>query len=228
MDRLDLASLNGMRFHLYGILRHVFSEYPSAESLDAVFSDLTRESLATFSKGADGELVQVIEDFNALEPQLSPNDLQSLTTAFTKLFIGPGTPAAPLWESVYLSPKGLLFQQSTLDVRNAYAEEGFRFVGYPAEPDDCLGAELDFVKHLAQRTSDALENEDYARCGQLIDSQISFLEHHLLLWVKEFSNNVQNAEVSQYYEVLSALLVSYLFFDACLLAEIKDTLSEIS
>ena len=224
MDGMELASLSGMRFHVYGVMRHVFSEYPDDNSLDVVFGGLTRESLSFFAAGGNRELVEAVEGYSALSETLDRGMLPSLRNSFTELFVGPGALPAPLWESVYTSPKKLLFQKSTLDVRKSYADEGYRFAGYPVEPDDCLGAELDFLKNLAARMSSALEVSDFKEAFRLADSQIAFLEGHLLAWVDEFSKNVHEAGLSDYYEAMAKLLVAYLRFDVQLLAEIKDAL----
>lgn len=64
------------------------------------------------------------------------------------LFTGIGKPLAQPFESPYLSKEGLLFDEQTVAVREAYAAHGLR-VPNPRVPDDHIGYEFAFVSHLA-------------------------------------------------------------------------------
>lgn len=64
------------------------------------------------------------------------------------LFTGIGKPLAQPFESPYLSKEGLLFDEQTVAVRQAYASHGLQ-VPNPRVPDDHIGYEFAFVSHLA-------------------------------------------------------------------------------
>lgn len=70
------------------------------------------------------------------------------------MFIGIGTRVAP-WESVYVSPDRLVFQASTLAVRDAYGAAGFVAKNKGAEPDDHIATECDFMAKLAAQAAEA-------------------------------------------------------------------------
>lgn len=68
------------------------------------------------------------------------------------LFTGIGKPLAQPFESPYLSKEGLLFEEQTVAVRQAYAAHGLQ-VPNPRVPDDHIGYEFSFVCHLAGQAS---------------------------------------------------------------------------
>lgn len=69
------------------------------------------------------------------------------------LFTGIGKPLAQPYESPYLSKEGLLFEEQTVAVREAYAAHGLR-VPNPRVPDDHIGYEFAFVAHLAGQVAE--------------------------------------------------------------------------
>lgn len=69
------------------------------------------------------------------------------------LFTGIGKPLAQPFESPYLSKEGLLFEEQTVAVREAYAAHGLR-VPNPRVPDDHIGYEFAFVAHLAGQAAE--------------------------------------------------------------------------
>ncbi|MBK8797751.1 MAG: molecular chaperone TorD family protein [Anaerolineales bacterium] len=81
--------------------------------------------------------------------------LPALREEYTVLFIGLERVAAPPWESVYLSRDHLLFDEQTLQVRDAYAAFGLQIPHIDREPDDHIGFELLFLAHLMQQAAHA-------------------------------------------------------------------------
>lgn len=69
------------------------------------------------------------------------------------LFTGIGKPLAQPYESLYLSKEGLLFEEQTVAVREAYAAHGLRAPD-PRVPDDHIGYEFAFVSHLAGQVAE--------------------------------------------------------------------------
>lgn len=69
------------------------------------------------------------------------------------LFTGIGKPLAQPFESPYLSKEGLLFEEQTMAVRQAYAAHGLQ-VPNPRVPDDHIGYEFSFVAHLAGQAAE--------------------------------------------------------------------------
>lgn len=147
--------------------------------------------------------------------------LDTLNSEYTALFIGPATPPAPPWESVFVSHDALLFQESTLTVREAYLDEGFRAAGYPHEPDDHIATELDFMAALANRALHACESGDIELCRKTLISQSRFLEEHLLVWVREFSDRLNEVDgISSFYPSFASLAALVCERDAEIIEEL--------
>jgi TorA maturation chaperone TorD len=99
--------------------------------------------------------------------------------AFNRLFVGPGRLLAPPYESSYLNEHGIVMQDETMAVRRAYLAQGLKLKKQNVEPDDHMALELQFVLELIERG----ENEVYH----------SFLEKHLLKWVKPHAERIENS-----------------------------------
>ena len=72
------------------------------------------------------------------------------------LFVGPGTPLAPPWESVCRhKDEALVFQKETLEVRAAYQELGLQVEKLHHEPDDHIAYELEFFAAAVWQAAEA-------------------------------------------------------------------------
>ena len=156
-----------------------FAAEPDDALLDIVADAHTREECALLD-GEDGEGARLQD---ALAEVAAANGLGQLRSVYTKLFIGPAKLPAPPWESVYATGEPLLFQESTLAVREAYRRAGYAAAGYPHEADDHLAVELDFMATLASDARAAYEAGDKGRSADLLSVQRDFLREHLLAWV---------------------------------------------
>lgn len=103
------------RCFLYRYLWRAFAAEPDDALLGIVADAHTREECALLDgQGGEGARLQdAIAEAVASGPD-------GLCSAYTKLFIGPAKLPAPPWESVYATGEPLLFQESTLAVRDAY------------------------------------------------------------------------------------------------------------
>jgi TorA maturation chaperone TorD len=130
---------------------------------------------------------------------------EALKADYTRLFQGPGKVLAPPWESVYFSEERMTFQQQTLDVRNWYRRFGLQAVRLYQEPDDHIGLELIFVSHLAQRSLQALEQNDIAAFETLIAAQRDFLTAHLLKWAALWGKAVRSQVRTDFFRGIALL-----------------------
>ena len=132
----------------YGFLSKAFYEEPHADLMEAlVDGDLFSEWPLSHTEPATAFGLSLMQDFRT---QWNRELLPDLRWDYTRLFIGPGHVLAPPWESVYRSRERLLFDQATLDVRQAYARFGLQAPRLNHEPDDHLGLELAFMFHLCR------------------------------------------------------------------------------
>lgn len=187
-----VASLLALRQTLYALTARAFAAEPDDAFAAWCATEGVREAVDFLAQNCEGAIAAIDGEALAVSVARSAGD-RTIGTEYTKLFVGPGAPLAPPWESVYRNADGLLFQASTLAVRRAYRAAGFAAAGYPHEPDDHLGTELGFMEALAASTLRAWEAGDLARVRCNLQHQATFLEEHLAVWVGAFRDRVAAA-----------------------------------
>lgn len=201
----------GNRRFLYALVQRVFASEPDEVLLAVVRDEHTQDECALLDD-EDGEgrrLWRVLAD-------ASVNGADRLRSEYTRLFLGPDKLPAPPWESVYVNGEPLLFQQSTLAVRDAYRQSGYAAVGYPREADDHVAIEFDFMASLASKACEAetLERETLVK-------QLAFLEDHLLVWIDSFAERLGACDtVSEFYPSFARLAALVCRRDADVLQEL--------
>lgn len=216
------------------VLRRVFLSEPERAFLDACQRSQALSVFACFEESK--ACVRGMEDvgcyFDGHDPVESQNDFDELHADYTRLFVGPRAPMAPLWASYYLEPEKLLFQQTTLDVRNLYRTYGLVFDGgLNEEADDHLGLELDFLFRLNARMArmareGGLESADdgmpeRAGCDarrkefeDMREVQRRFVGSHMRSFAPAFEKAVAEHSSTGYYQGFARILVGFLEIDA--------------
>lgn len=129
------------------------------------------------------------------------------------LFVGPGPLLAPPYESVYLSREHLLFEEQTLQVREAYRAFGLVAPALNREPDDHIGLELHFLAEVCLRSLDALDAGDDDRLDATLAAHQAFLTDHLLVWGPDCLGRIREHATTDYFRGV-ALLTSGLLDQA--------------
>jgi TorA maturation chaperone TorD len=186
----------------------------------AAYSAMARFLLAP----ADGALLERLREPGQLKTWPMPRDLETcrglklladsisvaetelvLQKDYERLFLGPGSPIAPPYESVYRTPERLLFDTPTFEVRAAYRSVGLMAPRFNREPDDHLGLEFSFLAVVCSRGLDALENRDRAGLDEALAIQRRFLSEHLLLWAEQFLGSLEANAKTAFYQGVGAL-----------------------
>jgi putative dimethyl sulfoxide reductase chaperone len=136
---------------------------------------------------------------------ISDEEMTSIETDHLRLFVGLDHVLAPVWESVYFTESHLVFQESTLQVREWYARFGLQMKRLHREPDDHIGLELSFIAHLASRAVQAIEEADEASLDSLLQAQRHFLSEHLLRWGPAWAKLVKKHAQTDFYRGLAHL-----------------------
>lgn len=113
-------------------------------------------------------------------------DWQQVEFAFNRLFVGPRSPVAPPFASVYLEAEPQLMGASTLKIRQMYELVGLASPRKNVIPDDHLSFELDAYRQLC------LAQQQLA-AGELIALRDYLLNRHLARWLPLFINRVNAA-----------------------------------
>lgn len=219
-----IAAALANRSFVYTYLWRAFAAEPDEALLTAVASDQALEECAILA----GEESRAAQEQRALASTASASDaLEVLKSDYTRLFIGPGKLPAPPWESVYVAGEDLLFQPSTLEVRDAYRKAGYQATGYPHEADDHLATELGFVEALAKDSQAAYDAGDSAKLRLLLSQQTMFLAQHLNVWLPQFVERLLNTEspkFGEFYPRFAVLARELCAADAAALVEISGSL----
>jgi TorA maturation chaperone TorD len=129
---------------------------------------------------------------------------------YMRLFIGPGRPLAPPWESMFLSDDALLFQVETLEVRSWYRAYGLESKRFHHEPDDHMALELEFVSFLTDSAAQQLQENDCAAAEALLEARFGFLSEHLLRWCYDWCRAVNENAEDLFYQGMAKLVAGVL------------------
>ncbi len=172
-----------VRSQTYKLLAECY--YPPDDELIALLREVSKSPSALICQIAD------------IAPEVT--ELEPLRVDHAKLFVGPFKLLAPPYGSVYLED-GKLMGDSTVQVKNLYAEEGLDFV--LREAPDHVSVELEFMYFLITKTIEVVDQPDYdqKRCYQ--QKQRSFLAGHVGQWVPAFAAKVEDAAKTDFYKIL--------------------------
>ncbi len=139
------------------------------------------------------------------------DDVESLKVDYAKLFVGPYELLAPPYGSVYLE-NGKLMGDSTMDVKNWYAEEGLEIT--LREVPDHIALELEFVYFLISKETEAISNSDPESAILYLRRQEAFIETHLGRWVSEFADRLRKRAETEFYRSLAHVTDSFVEADS--------------
>jgi TorA maturation chaperone TorD len=206
------------RRYLYTLFQSLLGTEPSLEQFQAIGLPLAREAFvilweqgAVSTQSADepsADSHPPIREFLEALDAASKNP-ESLKPEYTQLLIGPNKLSAPPWESVYTTGERVIFQRSTLEIRNFYRSQGFIPQLYPKVADDHIALELDFLRLLAERALMAFQVNEQKTLCEAIQASGDFLDEHLLKWVDRFAGDLARDNKSKFYATLAPALVTF-------------------
>jgi len=209
------------RNYIYQLLAHVFREKPGSQLLEGLTGGFTEEVLDMMLD--EKCLTSYKKLFAQLRTDISitPNDIiDRIKDEYVYLMLGPEKLIAPPWESVYVNKAPLLFQESTLKVRQAYLDYDLLPAAYPHEADDHLALELDYMAHLAQLSRERFEKNDIPQLQKILSDQKAFLENHLLVWIGDFAEQIQSSKKRYFYPHMASLTKHVVHADHAALNEL--------
>lgn len=204
----DVDTILYVRAYLYELAHVVFGGEPNESLVAALASEETADALLVASD-RHGDAYDLLRsaciDLRG-DARMTAPEIDKLQSEYMRLVGGPEPKAAYPWESMYVANRKLLFQKSTLIVRDAYSEFGYRLKLLGRVPDDHLSLECAFMAELSRLTIVASDNR--ATCYRLLDGQRRFLEEHLLRWVPFFAADLSEAEPGCLYALFANMLAA--------------------
>ena len=189
-------------------LATVFHERPTATFIDALVEEgLAEEWPIGFAAAETRTGVRLMRSFCAA---WNEDMLPELEDDFNRLFVGPGHPLAPPWESYYLSHDHLLFQEQTLAVRQAYRYFDLEAPQGSREPDDSLSLELFFMAELCGRCVNTFDAGPHEARGEILEALRQFAQSHILLWAPQCLQLVIEGAKLDYYRAAAFLTLGCL------------------
>lgn len=125
-------------------------------------------------------------------------------------------------ESVFLSDERLIMQEQRDQVMEFYARFGMGVAGGFTEPEDHISAELSFISSLSFQTAEALCRNDLSEAKSLLQSQIEFMDKHLLLWIAQLCRDIRQADGEGLYHYLADVTYGYVQNDYQSLCNLVD------
>ncbi len=235
-----LAELLIRRNYLYALFRLLFGDKPKPEVMERLFAPETAECLealrnvyaeevlakeAEHTIGIDNrDMVECVDEMLAClraheADWQTPAFIEGLTSDYMALFQTPGTGYVHMWESPYIHHDNMLFQQSTMDVRNYYHAAGFKLEAEHKWPDDHIAALLAFMSRIGLEAFAAFEAEDDAKVKEQLELSAGFVKKHLANWIDELASDIILKDSRALYAAFAGCLVAFVRADAVLTAQ---------
>lgn len=209
-DREAAADFARYRSEIYRLASAVFTEDITAQMLLSQAQAAAEAREDSFVRDCERDLFGYLKglpvaDIEALRSKVA--------TEYAELFVGPRSPLAPYYESIYLGANPRLFADVTMRVREAYREQGFQVEKRNKVPDDHIGYELAFMAELCDREARAhLAGEGEEALASQI-AQSNFLSLHLGVWVGFFADRVCAAWCADYYAAWARFVEAFVADD---------------
>lgn len=131
---------------------------------------------------------------------------------YTRLFIGPPSPAAAPWETAYRGNTTVGFGEATFQMRELLREAGLELRNDNNQYEDHMGIELLYLSTLCARTAEGQVEDATAR-----EVTAGFIDEHPLAWAEAFRLRIAEAAPGGYFDGLVALVRAVLVWHRGLL-----------
>ena len=206
------------RASTYGFLSQVYRQEVNTAFLAGLVEQLMGEAEETESEG--------YRTLRAYAGKLRPEDLDKVQTDlasdYAGLFLNVGRRPVFPFESVYTSPERLIMQRARDEVLAEYRKEGLDRIGEFHEPEDHIAIELEFMEYLCQEAAEAVEAGDKTLALEYLNKQESFLQKHLLVWVPQFCQDVQQVANTGFYKGIAQITDEHLGQEGETIAELVE------
>lgn len=219
-----LLDIMAARAFAYSFLSRSLSEEPGKDFIKLLVDE---ELLDSFPNIEDNALLKEGHEsitFFLRDPDLlTEAGIDNLIGQYNRIFIGLGRKKSiSPYESVYVSPDRLVFQEETMRVRAAYAKHDLQPKRLQQEPDDHISLELEFMQKLSEKALKEMRSNRFHKARRILRDQSSFLEDHLLKWAPQMAGEMSQKTDSAFFGGVARMLSGYLAADK----EVVDTLIE--
>jgi putative dimethyl sulfoxide reductase chaperone len=142
--------------------------------------------------------------------------LEELRIDFSRCFFGDGVDAfsaAYPYESVYTSEKRLMMEKARFEVLAIYRAHGMKKHDSWHEGEDHIALEMEFERHMGERTIEALRAGDEDKAQKLLKVQYDFVKKHLVSWAPMMTADLKRFAQTKMYRGLAYLTDGFLKTD---------------
>lgn len=169
-----------------------------SSALDAAFWRAFPDFGNTDVAAACEALAARIEQIDAESAAAGSDLVTEVSVEYTRLFVGPPSPAACPWETMYRGDGAEVgFGLPTFEMRELLRKAGLKLSNENNQYEDHIGIELLYLSVLCRRAAqgdvEPAEVEDY-------------LSAHPLAWIKDLESAVLEAAPDGYYSCLLAVV----------------------
>lgn len=205
-----MSELSATRRDVYSCLSICF-DYPSelligAESVHTITKTLHSLTRICAEEALAGEARRFSQALR------EANNLLDLEVEYSRLFLGPFKPALYPSESIFLGRSS----RESADVERAdrvFLRECLALSPEFKDVPDHISVEFEFMSHLCCREIEAEESLDASAVFAYKLRQQSFLEKHIINWVPEFGERLEQATSNQFYERLASFTRQFVWWD---------------
>ena len=225
-DMMQLEALLVARAALYEAMHMAFGGEPSRELLECLASSELSDCLDEFAQES-GTLANLRAFLAGLQSRVEDAGfLETAQAEFNRFFEGPATPPAHPWESSNIGPEHMVFQPSTLDVREAYHALGLKVLREKHLPDDHLSLMCAYLAEGGRRMLAAWRRGEAEECLRLLGIQRGFLSNHVNNWLPIYAEHCLRVSKAVLYPQLAHGIRDLAAIDAVLLANLDFWLEE--
>ncbi len=179
--------------------------------LAALFLRPPEETLKDFNEEHMEELRKAFRNNSGIEHfeefLAKKGDLKLEREDYENLFLIPASRYVHPYESVYLEHKGLIWGETTMQVKSLYDRVGFYHEEY--EVPDHIGVELLFMSALCEEENKLLDT-DPAEAKKVHELQLEFMKKHLSRWANELADNIHKKSATPLYRGLADVTREYI------------------
>ena len=164
-------------------------------------------------------LEQLVNCSSKLEVLSGEEAKEQIMVEYTSLFLGPGLPNAPLWESFYRTSEKVYFGRTTFEMKEMLYANGLESKRKNQQPEDHIGLELMLISVLTEQLTTFERDQQVSR----IKEQILFMDEHLLSWIPELCRDAKEHGTIGFYGAFIELIWGVLLWDRELLEEFVES-----
>jgi TorA maturation chaperone TorD len=191
-----------------------------------LFKQLAESAEEELLKDGCLTLSDAIKDFE--EDVDKSSLLTDLASEYASLFLNVGSSPVYLVESVYLGKHHLLYEEPYFEVLEAYKTFGFEKSPEFKEPEDHLAVELEFMAKLIDLTMRSIDENNLEYAKGYLNLQKEFLDDHLIKWVPQLCQKLEEASSSKFYKGLAKLLHGFIKVEEQFVPFIIDKISTVN